>query len=445
MTTTGLALSSAVAPPAARPAPPPRPAVRPVDPAAVVDELHRRHGAELQRFCTWMLRDPHEAADAVQDTWIKAMTALGNERVWVATLRPWLYAIARNACLDRLRERKRSAPHEVDEEQLGEGPAADEVAGMRNEARRALALVAGLTPRQRTALLMRDVAGLPISEVATALGTTPERAAWTVDDARRAVAETRGGTTMECADARDRLARGTRGRALRAHLAECSACRGHERSLRAKRVLAPALFPLAWLRRAWAGAALHSTAVALVAAGGIAVPLTAARHDAPPVRVAPGHPASALATPAEDPRTAVEVPRTAPPARSASRAGVRGPTGPRPAGEPAPQTAAPEAASPAGTAAEPKTPVRGATAAVAPLAARTRAAVDRVAALGRETTARVTATARETTARVTAAVRPPRPVAADAQQAVERVTTAVVAPAVDRAAAALDRQLGRGL
>src|SRR5581483_9827951 len=171
-------------------APRPRPAAPPPprrDVGWQLAELHERHAGELLRFCRWMLRDRDDAADALQDTWIRAMSALGEERVRVTAMRPWLYAIARNACLDRLRERKRASCHELDESALGDAPAADEVAGLRNEARAALALIGTLSERQRSALLMRELAGMSVPEIADALGLTVERAQWTIADARKAL------------------------------------------------------------------------------------------------------------------------------------------------------------------------------------------------------------------------------------------------------------------
>ena len=265
-------------------APRPRPAAPPPprrDVGWQLAELHERHAGELLRFCRWMLRDRDDAADALQDTWIRAMSALGEERVRVTAMRPWLYAIARNACLDRLRERKRASCHELDESALGDAPAADEVAGLRNEARAALALIGTLSERQRSALLMRELAGMSVPEIADALGLTVERAQWTIADARKAL-EASDGRALQCDVARERLARGARGRALRAHLNDCGDCRAHDRALRARRVLAPAMLPFLWLRRALRLVApvAHPAAVAVVAAT-VVLPHAVASHHAP--------------------------------------------------------------------------------------------------------------------------------------------------------------------
>jgi RNA polymerase sigma factor (sigma-70 family) len=250
--------------------------------------LHERHSDELLRFCRWMLKNSDDAADALQDTWIRAMSALTEDGVRVASMRPWLYAIARNACLDRLRERKRASSHELDEAMLGEGPAADEVAGLRNEARVALARIGTLSERQRTALLMRELAGMSVPEIADALGVSVDRATWAIADARKAL-EQSDGAALACDAARERLERGARGRAVRAHLASCDGCRAHDRSLRAKRVLAPALLPLLWLRRGalWFASPAAVAVVATTVALQHHAPAPPMHHVAPAPRVAP--------------------------------------------------------------------------------------------------------------------------------------------------------------
>ena len=77
------------------------------DPAAVAD-LYDRYADRLLGFCTGMLRDHHEAADALHDTILVAADRVGQLRD-PERLRPWLYAIARTQCLARLRRRERTA------------------------------------------------------------------------------------------------------------------------------------------------------------------------------------------------------------------------------------------------------------------------------------------------------------------------------------------------
>ena len=70
------------------------------DPAGLAD-AYDEHAESLYGYCHWMLGDPEDAADAVQDIFVIAaarLGGLGDPR----KLRPWLYAVARNECHRRL-------------------------------------------------------------------------------------------------------------------------------------------------------------------------------------------------------------------------------------------------------------------------------------------------------------------------------------------------------
>jgi len=71
------------------------------DPAGLA-EAYDRYAMPLYSYCRSMLREPADAADAVQDTFLVATAKLRDLRD-PARLRAWLYAVARNECLRRLR------------------------------------------------------------------------------------------------------------------------------------------------------------------------------------------------------------------------------------------------------------------------------------------------------------------------------------------------------
>ncbi len=70
------------------------------DPAGLAGG-YDEHAESLYGYCRWMLGDPEDAADAVQDTFVIAAERLGGLSD-PRKLRPWLYAVARNECLGRL-------------------------------------------------------------------------------------------------------------------------------------------------------------------------------------------------------------------------------------------------------------------------------------------------------------------------------------------------------
>jgi RNA polymerase sigma factor (sigma-70 family) len=71
------------------------------DPAGLA-EAYDRYAVPLYAYCCSMLREPADAADAVQDTFLIAAAKVHGLRD-PAKLRPWFYSVARNECLRRLR------------------------------------------------------------------------------------------------------------------------------------------------------------------------------------------------------------------------------------------------------------------------------------------------------------------------------------------------------
>jgi len=150
-------------------------------------ELTERHRRELHVHCYRMLASFEEAEDAVQETFLRAWR--GREGFDGGTMfRAWLYRIATNVCLDLLRVRSRRLSHirtlaEVPWLQPYPDQLLDEIAPTEDEPDSVvveretielafLAAMQVLPPRQRAALIARDVLGWPASETATLLDTS---------------------------------------------------------------------------------------------------------------------------------------------------------------------------------------------------------------------------------------------------------------------------------
>jgi RNA polymerase sigma-70 factor (ECF subfamily) len=161
--------------------------------------LSERHRRELHVHCYRMLASFDEAEDAVQETFLHAWRGRsgfdGGSQV-----RAWLYRIATNVCLDMLRRNSGRAagpgsPPEVPWlqpypdallEPAAPAEAQPEETVIRRETISLAFLVAlqALPPRQRAALIARDVLGWPASETAAALGTSVAAANSAVQRAR---------------------------------------------------------------------------------------------------------------------------------------------------------------------------------------------------------------------------------------------------------------------
>jgi len=163
----------------------------PHDPAPI--EAHR---LELTGFCYRMVASAFVAEDVVQETLLLA--SLHPDRFSRSTdRRVWLYRVATTVCLDVLRG---ALPRVLPTAGSG-GPAPGQLvlpvpddhvqdAGGDPETLRLpyVAALQQLPPRQRAALLLRDVAGLTVADVAAVLDTTTSGAASTLARARTALA-----------------------------------------------------------------------------------------------------------------------------------------------------------------------------------------------------------------------------------------------------------------
>jgi RNA polymerase sigma factor (sigma-70 family) len=128
-------------------------------------EAYDKYAESLYGYCRWMLHEPADADDAVQDTFGIAAGRLGGLRD-PRKLRPWLYAVARNECHRRLRATRAGLDEVAD--------VADPSADLGRQAERAelrrlvRAALSGLNPGEREVLelgLRHDLHGADLAAV----------------------------------------------------------------------------------------------------------------------------------------------------------------------------------------------------------------------------------------------------------------------------------------
>lgn len=199
--------------------------------------LYRRYGAALERFCRSILADPHEAADAAHDTWLRALTALAGGAD-PANFKGWLFAIARNRCTDSFRVVRTEPLDGVAEDSAHPGMPLDERHEQQAEIEALWADLRSLSEAQRRAFVMTEVLGMTGEDVAASMQRSAESCRSLVADARTAVRERQRGRQSDCADVRAQLltTRG-RSRSVDAHLQVCRACRREARREHARRFI----------------------------------------------------------------------------------------------------------------------------------------------------------------------------------------------------------------
>lgn len=188
-------------------------------------QQYDRHHQAIYRYCRSILRDDHEAHDALQSTMAKALVAM-RAGTLTGDIRPWLFRVAHNECISMRRRGTPSATLESRDE-LG----AEDLT-RRVDDRAAIAQLRAdlddLAERPRTALVLREFSGLSHDEIARILDTTPGAVKQTIFEARRALVECQTGRAMSCDDVQrvlsDHDGRSIRSRKIRAHVRDCTAC-----------------------------------------------------------------------------------------------------------------------------------------------------------------------------------------------------------------------------
>jgi RNA polymerase sigma-70 factor, ECF subfamily len=136
---------------------------------AAFDELLSLYQHPVINFCYRLLGDAGDADDVAQDVFVRVYQRIGDYRPG-GKFSTWLFALARNACIDRLRYRKRhptepldGAPepatvsHETEAREIGEHIAA---------------AVSELPEDQRTALVLAEYHGMSYVEIADIMRTS---------------------------------------------------------------------------------------------------------------------------------------------------------------------------------------------------------------------------------------------------------------------------------
>jgi RNA polymerase sigma-70 factor (ECF subfamily) len=171
------------------------------DADAELTEAFARHRRELHIHCYRLTGSFTDAEDLTQETYLRAWRSRDRFEAR-SSMRTWLYRIATNACLDHLKRHERRVtlggdlrdPLEHDpliqpypDRLLVDDDPADAVTRRETTSLLFVAALARLPPRQRAALIARDVLGLSGADTAMLLGTSPASAHSLVQRARAAM------------------------------------------------------------------------------------------------------------------------------------------------------------------------------------------------------------------------------------------------------------------
>ena len=266
--------------------------------AVAFSEIHRRYSGRVFAFCLARLMSVDAAQDATQEVFLRLLSADPDQ---VRSISGWLFGVARHACIDIARARNRTVPTEAEtiEGELGAlaaGRSAEEQMLSQAQANDVFLALRRMKPRYRSVLVLRELHGQSMAEIAEALSVNMGAAYTLLSRARDAFGKAYAGThdlPSQCREAVELVYRETgsgiseaQSEKLQAHLAECSNCSREARYAKDRPLFAGLLplLPLSW------GTSAGLLGRALARLGGAAPSLGAASPAVP--AVAPWAPAA---------------------------------------------------------------------------------------------------------------------------------------------------------
>jgi RNA polymerase sigma factor (sigma-70 family) len=207
------------------------------------EALYRRYRPSIVAYVRSMCRDHARAEDVAQEAFMSALRGLRTSDKEIA-FRPWLYEIAKNACIDHMRRAGRSPEVSIDSEDFSpqeEGRISQSVSGTDAEVARrkeleSLQMAFGDLPEsQHQILVMREFEGLSYDRIGSRMGLSRPAVESLLFRARRTLRDGfdeidtgerchRMQIAMEAAAAGGRTGLRER-RRLTTHLHDCAECR----------------------------------------------------------------------------------------------------------------------------------------------------------------------------------------------------------------------------
>jgi RNA polymerase sigma-70 factor (ECF subfamily) len=277
-------------------------------PDRAFERIYKRHVGDVYRYALAVMRNPADAEDVAQTTFLNAYRAYIEKGERPEKPQNWLIAIAHNVCRQRFRQSARRPSEVAFEDDIADTIVDDETPSG-EDIRRALSHLAF---NQRAALVMRELEGRSYAEIGEILDLSTSAVETLIFRARRALREQLEGS-LTCGEAEfaisrqldGRLPRQERGQ-LRAHLRECSECATFARRQRAQRgaikTLALVPVPSSLTSLFGGGGAAVGTGVAVKAAAAVTAGLAIGGAGYQGVRHAPwgtDEPKAAAAQPAD--------------------------------------------------------------------------------------------------------------------------------------------------
>ena len=211
------------------------------------EQLFARYRTRIWTYSSRILGDADRAEDVTQEVFISVLRRLRNTERPIA-FKPWVYQIAKNACIDELRRIRRTQEVSFDLESDAEdgsellfptAPGPDVAIESKQRLEDLQGAFRGVSDLHRRMLVLRELEGLSYSEIGTRLGMSRPVVESTLFRARRRLAEEyeelisgrrceRTRAVIDAWEGRKLRRLGVReSRQLSRHLSHCRPCRRH--------------------------------------------------------------------------------------------------------------------------------------------------------------------------------------------------------------------------
>ena len=206
------------------------------------EELYGRYLPQITGFVAGRVHDHARAEDIAQDAFVSALRRIRATESAIA-FRPWIYEIARNACIDAYRRGRRAEQVPLESERLAPadrdrlvagGPAPEAAVAVKEELDHLRGAFGSLSDTHHEILVLRELEGLSYEAIGERLGMTKAGVESTLFRARRRLGEEYEDLASgeRCAsvqgivaDAGSRRLGVRERRRVTSHAAHCDACR----------------------------------------------------------------------------------------------------------------------------------------------------------------------------------------------------------------------------
>ncbi len=162
------------------------------------EALYRRYHRRIYAYVVGMVKDHGRAEDVTQEVFVSALRRMRQTERPIA-FKPWIYEIAKNACIDAFRRSRRAEEVSFDAEEglapndygrlVGSGPSPDDAVSAKEDIAHLQGAFGGLSDMHHEILVMRELEGLSYRDIGDRLGLSRPAVESTLFRARKRLTE----------------------------------------------------------------------------------------------------------------------------------------------------------------------------------------------------------------------------------------------------------------